>query len=132
MSVPIQTVKASFAPKKLYLLLATQHPARYSWRMEVQRSDPFMISSISRARSEHVVPSGTPNGLTVIISVFSLGTSSQFSQRQQDDDKDDDKDASSAADPLFNNVNVDNTSKIAETHFMVMYSVESSVLRERR
>ena len=85
-----------------------------------------MISSISRARSEHVVPSGTPNGLTVIISVFSLGTSSQFSQRQQDDD------ASSAADPLFNNVNVDNTSKIAETDFMVMYSVESSVLRERR
>ena len=88
-----------------------------------------MISSISRARSEHVVPSGTPNGLTVIISVFSLGTSSQFSQRQQDAD---DKDASSAADPLFNNVNVDNTSKIAETDFMVMYSVESSVLRERR
>ena len=87
-----------------------------------------MISSISSARSEHVVPSGTPNGLTVIISVFSLGTSSQFSQRQQDDDDD----ASSAADPLFNNVNVDNTSKIAETDFMVMYSVESSVLRERR
>jgi hypothetical protein len=75
-----------------------------------------------------VVPSGTPNGLTVIISAFSLGTSSQFSQRQQDDDDDED-DTTSAAEPLFNNVEVDNNNKIAETDFMVMYS---SVERERK
>jgi hypothetical protein len=64
----------------------------------------------------------------VIISAFSLGTSSQFSQRQQDDDDDED-DTTSAAEPLFNNVEVDNNNKIAETDFMVMYS---SVERERK